>query len=227
MPRMKLPTPRNSPKSRDIYGNVKVEKTGKIYSMETNTLHINGIIDDWFGVSADEVSEALAEMDDSQPLKVVINSDGGLVFEAIAIHNMIADWPSAVTTHVTSMAASAATTIFMVGDERTMSDNAEFMIHHPWTIAMGNAPEFRGVADHLDRTAEKIIDMYDRKSNLERDEINALMHGPEGTDGTYMTATETVEAGFATGIIDTSRGGTEDAESNFAPRRILAKIALA
>lgn len=233
MSRILLPLPRNTPKSRDLYGEIKVEKSGKIFNKTENTIQINGVIDDWFGVSAEEVEEALQELDESQPLLVKINSPGGLVFEAIAIHNLIAEWPAEVITHITSRAMSSATFIYLVGDKRTIADNAEFMVHHPWTIALGNSGELRGVADHLDRTAEKMIDMYERKSNLSRNEITDLLNGPENQDGTYLDAQETLDAGFATEIIDTSRTadegktGQQDLLNSMPRRRMLAKIELA
>lgn len=206
--------------------NLKVEKVGTIHNAATNTLHINDMIDSWMGISAEDVSKALSEMDNKQPLKVVINSDGGSVYEAIAIHNLIADWPAEVITHVSSLAASAASFIAMVGDKRTIADNAKFMIHHPWTIAAGNAAEFRALAGMLDKTGEGLIDMYDRKSNLSREEISALMTGEDGADGTYLNATEALDAGFATEIIDTSRNQTENNIRSMKPRLISARIKL-
>lgn len=223
--RMKLTLPRSQKKTHDIFSNVVVERTGTIYNAGTNTLEINDVIDDWFGVSSLEVSEALKDMDESQPLTVRINSPGGMVYEALAIHNMIAEWPQQVTTHVVSLAASAATVIAMVGDTRTMSDNAEFMVHNPWTFTWGNSNELRTTAKHLDRVAENLLDMYERKSNLSRQKIKDLLNGPEHDDGTFMTAKEALEAGFITQIIDTSR--TPESLDNHCHRRTLAKIKLA
>ncbi len=237
MPRIKLPELRNPQHSlRQLYAkHVKVERTkGKTFAKETNTLHISGVIDDWIGISAAIVNEALQELDESQPLRVVINSVGGYVYEAIAIHNLLADWPKEVTTHVNSIAASAATIIALVGDKRTISDNAEFMVHQPWSYVMGNAVELRAAADHLDKTSNKILDLYERKSSLSREEIEALLNGVEGEDGTYLTAQETLDAGWATEIINTSRqAAADDSEEEEDPeeeklftRRTLAKIKL-
>lgn len=228
MPRIKLPQLRR-PQShfRDFYAeHIRVERpAAKIASKEENTLFLNGVIDDFFGVSAEMVADSLADMDDSKPLRVMINSPGGFVYEGIAIHNLIADWPQEVTTHVTSIAASMASVIFLVGDKRTIADNAELMVHNPWNIVMGNSRELRAAADHLDKTSEKLLDQYERKSKLSRAELQKLLDGPEGEDGTFLSAAESLEAGFATEIIDTSRSDKEDEEDrNRMPRLALAKV---
>jgi ATP-dependent Clp protease, protease subunit len=207
--------------------NIDIVKEGKIYDVATNTLHINDIIDSWWGISADDVSNALTEMDSSQPLRVVINSDGGSVYEAIAIHNLLADWESEITTHVSSLAASSASMIAMVGDNRTIADNAKFMIHNPWAVVAGNAVELRAFANMLDQTAEGLVQMYERKSNLSKDEIEDYLKGEEGADGTYFSAEESLEHGFSTEIIDTSRSKTKDSVKGCGkPRLISAKIKL-
>lgn len=223
MSRQKLPLPRLND-NRVKPDGLSVEKSGTIYNAATNTIHINDVIDDWFGINAADVSDAINAMDDAKDLRVVINSPGGSVYDAIAIHNMIAEWPGTVTTHVTSIAASAATLIAMVGDERTIADNAEYMVHNPWMYVAGNAVELRSYADKLDKTSEKLLDMYERKSSLSRDEITSLLDGEDGEDGTYMTAQESLDAGFSTEIIDTSR--QEDTESAVTPRLVSAKIKL-
>ena len=204
--------------------NLEIEKIGEIHNKATNSIHINDEIDSWFGISADDVKNALAELDDSQPLRVVIDSPGGSVYEAISIHNQIAEWPEEVTTHVSSIAASAASFIAMVGDKRTIADNAEFMIHNAWTIAAGNAVDFRAFAGMLEKIDSNLADMYERKSNLSREEVVNLLNGEEGSDGTYLNAQEALDAGFMTEVIDTSRKDRK--ESKNKPRLMRAKMKL-
>lgn len=204
--------------------NLEIEKIGDIHNKATNSIHINDEIDSWFGISADDVKNALAELDDSQPLRVVIDSPGGSVYEAISIHNQIAEWPEEVTTHVSSIAASAASFIAMVGDKRTIADNAEFMIHNAWTIAAGNAVDFRAFAGMLEKIDSNLADMYERKSNLSREEVVNLLNGEEGSDGTYLNAQEALDAGFMTEVIDTSRKDRK--ESKNKPRLMRAKMKL-
>ena len=69
------------------------------------------------------------------------------------------------------------------------------MIHHALTWASGNAKELRKQADDLDKITEPSIVIYEKNSNLSRDEIVELMDNE-----TWITAEEALEMGFATSI---------------------------
>lgn len=125
-------------------------------------------------------------------LRVYINSDGGDVFAGQAIHSMLARHPATVEVYVDGLAASIASVIAMAGDVIRMPRNAMMMIHAPWTIAMGNAEDFRELADTLDQVTESIIAAYQRKTDMSREEIIDLLRAE-----TWMTAEEAVERGFA------------------------------
>jgi len=209
LPQLKKPeTQLNNPKG------VTVEKIGDIHNADLNTLHINDTIDETFGIGSIDVQNALNDLDDTKPLTVIINSPGGSVWEAITIHNMLAQWPSELTTHISGVAASAASFLALVGDVRTISDNGTYMIHNPWAVVGGNAVELRSFADLLDKTADGLVEMYERRSNLTGSEIRDALRGPEGTDGTYFTASEALAAGFVTGIVDTQRKPKEGQQAS-------------
>ena len=55
-------------------------------------------------------------------------------------------------------AASAASVIFMAGEERLMNDASLMMIHQAWTRAVGNADDFRKLADDLDKITQGSIE---------------------------------------------------------------------
>jgi len=59
-------------------------------------------------------------------------------------------------------------------------------------MAWGNAEELRKSADTLDKVRESLINVYEGKTGMARDEIIALMD-----DETWLTADEAVERGFA------------------------------
>lgn len=75
-----------------------------------------------------------------------------------------------------------------------MADNALFMIHNPWTYGVvGNAKELRQVADRLDVVRDTIVATYQWHTELEADEISALMDAE-----TWMDADQALEKGFVT-----------------------------
>ncbi|MBL4559248.1 MAG: ATP-dependent Clp protease proteolytic subunit [Rhodobacteraceae bacterium] len=65
------------------------------------------------------------------PVDLRLNSPGGSVFDAVAIHNALKRHAGPVTVWVDGIAASAASYIAMAGDEIVMPENAFLMIHDP------------------------------------------------------------------------------------------------
>ena len=127
-------------------------------------------------------------------LDIYINSDGGSVFAALAIYNMIKRHKGAVTITVAGMAASAATIITSVPNARViMPAGSMMMVHAPSAYAgQANASQLRSLADTLDKVGGSIVDIYKQKTELSEQKLVEMM----STD-TYLTASEAVELGFA------------------------------
>lgn len=129
---------------------------------------------------------------DIKELRVYINSDGGDVFAGQAIHSMLKRHKAKVVVYVDGLAASIASVIAMAGDVIRMPRNAMMMIHRAWTIALGNAAEFRKMADDLAKIDESIIAAYQEKSGMDKDRIIEMLDAE-----TWMTAEDAIEYGFA------------------------------
>lgn len=147
----------------------------------------------FWGTTAKAFTSLLDEVAaDAVRILVSINSPGGNVFDAFAIYNALVRHKLPVTTRVDGVAASAASLVFMAGDERVMSENAMLMVHNAWTIAAGTAEELRNVAEMMDRARNGIVAAYARSGQTE-DEIIAMMDAT-----TWMDALEAQSMGFAT-----------------------------
>jgi ATP-dependent protease ClpP protease subunit len=94
-------------------------------------------------------------------LNIYMNSGGGSVFAGMAIYNMLKRHQGNKTVYVDGLAASIASVIALAGDKVIIPSNAYFMIHKPWTIAMGDANEFRKTADTLDTIEQGILNVYE------------------------------------------------------------------
>ena len=131
-----------------------------------------------------------------------INSPGGSVFEGISIYNQLKQNKATVNVYVDGLAASIASVIAMSGDTIFMPENSMMMIHNPWTIAMGNAKEFRKQADDLDRVGEQSVKTYLAKSNgkIDEDKLRQLMD-----DETWLSADEAVNYGLADKILENNQ----------------------
>lgn len=126
---------------------------------------------------------------------VSINSPGGSVFDALAMYNALRAHGSRITTRVMGVAASAASFLFLAGDTREMPGNTFLMVHHPLTLAAGNAEELRGTADLLDKIAASLIGIYTARTGQGEDDIRAMLDAE-----TWLTAAEAQTHGFATQI---------------------------
>ena len=143
-------------------------------------------------VTPKQFKEDLDALGDINELHVFINSGGGDVFAGQAIHSILKRHNAHVTVHVDGLAASIASVVAMAGDKIVMPRNAMMMVHNPWTFGLGDAAEFRHLAETLDQVRESIIAAYESKTDLDRDELLGLLNAE-----TWMTADEAVEFGFA------------------------------
>jgi ATP-dependent Clp protease, protease subunit len=157
---------------------------------------------DGTGMSVKKFAEELDKIGDVKNLHIHINSLGGDTHTAQAIYNLIGDHPSNSISYIDGVAASAATVVASGAKHVVMRHNANYMIHNPWTIAMGNAEVMRKAADDLDKVTEPIVNVYkDQTGNkTSRAKIQELMN-----EETWLTADEALGYGF----VDEVRGKTK------------------
>lgn len=165
---------------------------------DTRILYLNGEISDetWYG---DEVTPELFRSElqaGSGDITVWINSPGGDVFAAAQIYNMLMDYKGSVTVKVDALAASAASVIAMAGTTVQMSPVAMMMIHNPMTIAIGDSEEMKKAGMMLDEVKESIMNAYEIKTGLNRNELSNLMNAES-----WFNARKAVELGFADEIL--------------------------
>lgn len=174
-------------------------------------LHIRGPIDSdkFWGdeVTPAEFKEDLAKA--SGPLTVWINSPGGNVIAASEIYTALLNYPGKVTVKIDGLAASAASVIAMAGSKVMMAPTAEMMIHNPSTIAMGDHNEMKEVIKLLDSVKQAIINAYEKKTGLSRDELSKFMDQTK-----WMDANEAIKLGFADEMIDKTTEDNTPADDN-------------
>lgn len=172
-------------------------KFWKFKALDDNTgeLTLYGEIanETWWGdeVTPKEFKADLDALGDINTLNIYINSPGGDVFAGQAIHSMLKRHKAHKNIYIDGLAASIASVVVMAGDTIFMPKNAMMMIHNPWTWGIGNAAEFRKLAEDLDKVRESLIAAYEGRSALTRDEIIEIMDRE-----TWLTADECLEYGF-------------------------------
>lgn len=166
------------------------------------------LIYDFIGWPFNEARDFIAILSGMKQSKITIriNSPGGDVFDANAIHNAIKDHPSKPVTRIESLAASAASYIAVAGFKKQAYKNAMVMIHEPMTCMFGNQYELRETADVLEQISGAMIDMYADNTNIGKREIKELLKAE-----TWLTAKTAKDKGFVDEIVDAGKG----AKANF------------
>ena len=145
-------------------------------------------------VSALDFDKHLKAAKGKNRLVLRINSPGGEVFQAVAMRTMLvnASIPQ-IEIHIDGLSASAATLLCCVpGAKVRIAEGAEYMIHNPWTFAMGSARDFEHVAQSLRTIEESMRGIYGKRSGQEEAKITAWMD-----DETWFSAADAVKYGFA------------------------------
>ena len=144
-------------------------------------------------VNIKDINNQLTNNKEADTLIVHINSNGGDVYEGFAIHDVLRASGKKIITQAEGIVASIATVVFMAGDERRMTENAELMIHNPWGMTMGDSSDVQKYAQQLKAVEDKLINFYVGITGLSVDDITAMMK-----DETFMTADQAIEKHFAT-----------------------------
>jgi ATP-dependent Clp protease, protease subunit len=153
-----------------------------------------------YGVSAKGFLAELGALPDGTPIDLRLNSPGGSVFDAVAIHNALKRHEGPVTVWIDGIAASAASYVAMAGDEIVMPENSFLMIHDPAGLVMGTAEDMRAMAEALDKVKGSLLAGYAAKSGRAAEEIAVLMAAE-----TWLDAKDALELGLADRVAEPVR----------------------
>lgn len=168
---------------------------------------------DWWtgeeiGIGPKAIRDFLQKNPDVDTINVNINSNGGDVFDGMAIRNLLADSGKTVNVKVVGIAASIASVIATAGDTVTMHNTSQMMVHNCWTSIYGaNAKELRKLADDMDKIMEssKVAYLDKAGGKLTAEKLDELLDAE-----TYLTAEECKEYGLCDVILDSKGQPIED-----------------
>lgn len=135
------------------------------------------------GTTAKKFAADLKALGAVDTLNVRINSPGGQHVEALGIYNTLTRHAARIEVDVDGIAASAAATIAMAGDEIRIAENAMLMIHNPFMHAAGDAAELRKAANLLDSIKATLVSTYAARSKAAPEAIAAWMDEEKWMDG--------------------------------------------
>lgn len=174
------------------------------------SLRLYDPIDSWggyWGISAKEFVEVLDELpEDTSEIRLLINSPGGEVWEALAILNALRAHSAKVVAVVEGIAASSASFIAAGVDELHVMANSKIFVHKAWSLCVGNGDDMAKSARDLEHEDRNIAAVYAGKAGGTVEDWLQVM-----ADDTWYSADEAVAAGLADGVIAAS--GQRDLEA--------------
>ena len=144
-------------------------------------------------------------------IRIHINSVGGNVIDGMSVFAKIMDCPIPTECINDALAASMGSIIWAAGDELYMKDYALLMIHNPFCDCDGGK-QYNHVTEAF---TQQLKTIYIKRFGLTEDEVEAIMNGKEGEDGTFLTAAQAIEKGFvqADHIIETPKAVKDKIET--------------
>ena len=134
---------------------------------------------------------------DAAPVVLLVHSEGGSVFEAFALIDLLKAYPGRIKAVVSGFALSAASLLLTAADEVEITLNSYLMLHHP---RMDDAELSPTEKDLLESLSEKMVGMYAKRSRQSVGTIRRMMAAE-----TFLDATEAVRLGFADRIVEPSQ----------------------
>ena len=182
----------------------KLDQPAMVAAAKDGELRIMDFIgEDMFGTGVSAVS-VLDYLQDhkGEPVTARINSQGGDVFEGLAMYNAFLEHGN-VTAVIDGLAFSAAAILCMGAKSVQMKKASNFGIHRAWTVAGGNSVALRGVIEWLDVIDSHQMEIFGEKTGLGTDDVKHYLNG-SANDGTVWAAADAVKVGFADKVIDDS-----------------------
>lgn len=165
---------------------------------EKITIELFGDIgESWFdeGHTMQTLNETLKAAK-GKPINLIVSSLGGDVSHALAMHDLLKMHDKPVTARIIGATASSGTIVALGANTVEMSENALFLVHNAWTLAMGNANDLRETADELDIWDNRIVNIYKNKTGKRKSQIHSLMEEEKWIDATEAKAFGFIDTTF-------------------------------
>jgi len=156
--------------------------------------------------SANHFREELTKYPNAKNINLYVNSNGGLVLEAMGIRSQLKRHSATVTGYVDGFAASAASFILTACDTVKMYSNTMQFLHNALDVCMGNAKEMRKAADNLDAIMVGNRQAYLEKSGgkITEEKLIEILDNE-----TWLTAQECLDYGLCDEIVAKEADMTE------------------
>lgn len=168
---------------------------------------ISGFIGESFwddsGNSAKDFRNALNSIPRGRKVTVKINSEGGVIKDALEMYDAIRARREDVTAEIVGYACSAASWLALSAGKVVTSANALWMIHESSSFTGGNKRDHAKSAEMLGRHDDSIAGIYAQHTGKSTKDILSAMEAE-----TWLTGKEAVDYGLASEVIEAPANAT-------------------
>lgn len=149
-------------------------------------------------------------------INVVINSEGGSLFDAIMIHNRLRNAGKPINVYIEAFALSAGAILMLAGDKVYMAENGLIFFHPPKVSSyeQKGAEDLADIIEVLRKGEESLVNTLVSKTKKSKEECQAII-----SNDTWFTPQEALEFGIVDEIIPIIRDTPEI--KNYFPERIV------
>ncbi len=100
----------------------------------------------------------------NEPIDVYINSNGGSVYDGMALYDLLADSDCHINTYASGKVFSFAIPLFLVGDDRYATRNTRFMIHEVSSGTEGTNTVMKNDVKECDYMNNQMLDIIEERT---------------------------------------------------------------
>lgn len=130
------------------------------------------------------------------PIRLMLGSPGGGLYESLAIYDTIKMIPNEVIAICSGKVMSGGILILLACDKRYSTPNTTFMIHHGHTTMSGNVIELQEQINEVASLNQKMLDTIVKTTKITRDQLDQFL-----VKDHYLNAQEAVKCGLVLKVI--------------------------
>lgn len=112
---------------------------------------------------------------DPPPINLYINSEGGCLYSALSVIDLISTNIVHINTIISGVCMSAATLLFLSGHSRYIMENSYMLIHNISSGFWGKMHEFEDEMKNLSELTKKLKSIYKDNSNISKTQLDKLL----------------------------------------------------
>lgn len=154
------------------------------------------------GFTSNMLQEQLSSQEFNE-IVLNISSLGGDAHEGLQIYNMLEFQKQSgkrITCNLIGAVASAAVTIAMAGDNRTMLENSLMLVHFVSASFKGKIEDMKEQVKLIEPLNNNLISIYCLKTGMDKQEMTDLLNAEK-----WLNSKEALKMGFITNIIKTPK----------------------